>query len=56
MTVKELILQLLERPMTDNVVFHDEDKKTSGHWSDLQESHIRPGNGITIIDLEDEGP
>jgi hypothetical protein len=58
MTVKELILQLLERPMSDHVVFHRDGENIRGHWSDLEEQHVRQGIGITIIDLEEkrQGP
>lgn len=52
MTVRELIQRLLERPMNDKVVFHQDGKSVPGFWTDLDEEHIAPGNGITIIDLD----
>jgi len=38
--------------MNDKVVFHQDGKSVPGFWTDLDEEHIAPGNGITIIDLD----
>jgi len=54
MKVKELIQLLLDRPMTDNVVFHSEKKPAPGYWSDLENHHMVSGHGIVILDLEEK--